>query len=82
MSQPNGEGVVVADVLVVRRSDFGWYVEIEGHRTFLATLQIAPGCVMPPEGKRGSITVTAVAADDLMRTVYDGASELRRRRHG
>ena len=81
MSKPNGDGVVVTDVLVVRRSGFGWHVEIEGRQMFLATPQIAPGCSMPTEGERGSVTLTAGAADDLMRSVYDGASEVRRRRH-
>ena len=83
MWKPNdGSVIVVEDVLVARSSDFGWHVEIQDRPVFLTTRQIAPGCPMPPDGERGPITLMAVAADDSMRTVYDGASELRRRRHG
>jgi hypothetical protein len=66
MSQSNGDGVaVVADVVVVRRSDFGWQCMIEGRPVFVANLQIPRGFVMPIEGQSGPVMLTAAAIHDL-----------------
>jgi hypothetical protein len=63
MLQPDDTAViVVADVLVVRRSDFGWFCEVAGERVFFANLQIAPGFLMPGPGERGPIKVLAGTA--------------------
>lgn len=58
--------VVVEDVLVVRRTDFGWHCVVRGRQMFLAGLQVAPDCLMPGAGERGTVTVTAEAAYDLL----------------
>lgn len=65
MSHQNGDGIAVVEAVVVRRSDFGWFCEIDGKRVFLATLQIAPGFVMPIDGTRGPIELTAAGFADL-----------------
>jgi hypothetical protein len=57
--------VVLANVLVVRRTDFGWQCVIQGRQVFLSSLQIAPGSLMPADGERGAVTLTAAAAEDL-----------------
>jgi hypothetical protein len=57
--------VVVTDVLVVRRSEFGWHCQIAGKQVFLSALQLEPGFAMPAEGTRGPIKLTAAAVDDL-----------------
>jgi len=53
------------DVLVIRQSDLGWLCDIGGRPTFLGRLQVPPGFSMPPEGQRGTIALTMVAATDL-----------------
>lgn len=65
MSHPNGDGITVVQAVVVRRTEFGWFCELDGKRVFVATLQIAPGFVMPVDGTRGSIELTAAAFADL-----------------
>jgi hypothetical protein len=65
MSHPDGDGVAVVEAVVVRRTEFGWFCEIDGKRVFLATLQIAPGFVMPVDGTRGPIELTVAAVADL-----------------
>ena len=68
MDSPMGADVIVVeDVLVYRRSDFGWHCEIQGRSVFVANLQLAPGCEMPRQGQRGPVTLTRAAADDLRR---------------
>ena len=62
----DGAVVVVEDVLVVRRTDFGWHCVLRGRQMFLAALQIAPNYLMPSEGERGTVTLTAEAAYDLL----------------
>jgi len=62
MSQSNGDGVaVVADVVVVRRSDFGWWCEIAGLPVFFGAAQIAPDFLMPADGVRGPVKVVTSA---------------------
>ena len=58
--------VVVEDVLVVRRTDFGWLCVIRGRQMFLAGLQVAPDCLMPGAGERVTVTVTAESAYHLL----------------
>jgi len=53
------------DVLIVQRAETGWQCEIRGRRLFVGQLQIAPGTAVPSEGTRGSLTLTAAAAQDL-----------------
>jgi hypothetical protein len=66
MSHEDGDGVVVLpDVLVICRMDFGWQCVIEKRQRFLATSQIAPGSPMPGDGERGAVTLTAAAAREL-----------------
>lgn len=66
MSQLNGDSVaMVAEVLVVGRSDVGWLCEVDGNRVFLATSQIPPGFQMPEVGERGAIQIATVAAQVL-----------------
>ncbi len=60
--------VVVENVLVVRRTDFGWHCVMRGRQMFLASLQIAPDCLMPGEGEHGTVMITAEAAYDLLIT--------------
>ncbi len=57
--------VSVEDVLVVRRTAFGWFCEIGDDLLFLGSLQIAPGTSMPGDGERGRVTLTMDAARDL-----------------
>jgi hypothetical protein len=59
------ERVTVPDVLIVRRTDFGWLCEIARQAVFLGTLQIAPGTLVPVDGERGPVTLTLSAARDL-----------------
>jgi hypothetical protein len=67
MTHPDGSDVIVVeDVLVVRRREFGWQCEIAGEPVFVSTLQVAPGFVMPAEGTRGSIELTASAMGDVI----------------
>ena len=66
MSQPIDDGVVlVEDVVVVRRSDVGWYCTIRGSTVLVSELQVAPGFLMPAEGQRGTIQLRAAALADL-----------------
>jgi hypothetical protein len=60
-----GNVVVVEDVLIVRQLEMGWLCEIEGRPAFLGKLQVVPGTRMPPEGRRGVVTITVGAAADL-----------------
>lgn len=63
---PTGDGVVFENVLVTRRSEYGWQCEgLDGRALFLSQFQIAPGTTMPDEGQRGRVTLTAKAAQDL-----------------
>jgi hypothetical protein len=57
--------VRVDDVLIVRRTDFGWFCEIEGQGVFLGSLQVVTGAMMPEIGERGTVTLTVAAAQDL-----------------
>ena len=57
--------IVVEDVLVVRRSDFGWQCEIAGEGVFVSTLQVAPKFLMPLVGDRGPVKLIATAIDLL-----------------
>jgi hypothetical protein len=62
MTPPDGSDVIVVeDVLVVRRSDFGWWCEIGGLPVFFGAAQIAPGFLMPPTGERGPVKVVTSA---------------------
>lgn len=63
MGSLDGSAVTVADVLVVRRTDFGWHCEIDARRVFVGTLQVAPGCTMPAEGERGPVAFTRIKGD-------------------
>lgn len=66
MSHLDGSAVIVVeDVLVVRRTDFGWHCEIAGEPVFLSTLQIAPGFLMPADGEWGAVNLVATAANDV-----------------
>ena len=65
MSPDPNPVVVLENVLVVKRSDYGWHCEIEGRQVFLVQGQLAPGTSMPAEGTRGRVTLTAMAAKDL-----------------
>jgi hypothetical protein len=66
MSHQSGDGIAeLADVLVVRRSDFGWHCEVDGKQVFLSSLQIAPGFLMPADGTSGPIKLTTAALQDL-----------------
>jgi hypothetical protein len=57
--------IVVENVLVVRRMDFGWHCEIAGEPVFVSTLQVASGFLMPEDGTRGAIKLRADAVDDM-----------------
>ena len=66
MTHPNGSDVIVVeDVLVVRRMEFGWQCEIAGEPVFVSTLQIAPDFLMPADGLRVPIKFRAGALDDI-----------------
>lgn len=56
---------IVVDVLVIERRDTGWLCEIDHRPMFIAKLQIAPGTSVPGEGQRGTVRLTAAAAQDL-----------------
>jgi hypothetical protein len=62
MSHPNGDGIAVVEAVVMRRTEFGWFCEIDSKRVVLAMLQIVPGFVMPVDGTRGPIEL---AVEDL-----------------
>jgi hypothetical protein len=62
---PTEEAGVYENVLVVRRSEFGWHCVIEGRAVFLGQREIAPDATMPREGERGRVTLTADAAENL-----------------
>jgi hypothetical protein len=64
------------DVLVVRRSDAGWFCEISDRPVFVGQLQLAPGTSVPSEGQRGAITLTAQGAEEVRRTI--GAALMKR----
>jgi hypothetical protein len=67
MSPPYGPDlIVVEDVLVLSRSEFGWQCEIAGEQVFVSTLQIAPCFHMPPPGVRGPVKLIAATAIDLL----------------
>jgi hypothetical protein len=57
--------VIYENVLVARRSQYGWHCEIDGRRVFLVEAQLAPGTTMPDQGLRGRVALTAAAANDL-----------------
>jgi len=57
------------DVLVERRSDAGWFCEIEGRTVLVGRDQVAPGTMMPGEGQRGPVTLTTTAADAIRATL-------------
>lgn len=61
----NDEVVLVADVVVVRRTDFGWQCMMEGRPVFVGALQIPRGFQMPVAGECGMLMLTAAAARDL-----------------
>jgi hypothetical protein len=58
--------IVVEDVLVVSRSEFGWQCEIAGERVFVSTLQVPARFLMPPPGQRGRVKLIAATAVDLL----------------
>ena len=62
---PTDDVVVYENVLVTRRSDYGWHCIIEGRAVFLGKSQLATDAPMPREGERGRVTLTATAAHDL-----------------
>ena len=47
MGVADGADVVVENVLVVRRTDFGWHCVMRGRQMFLASLQIAHAVAGP-----------------------------------
>jgi hypothetical protein len=57
------------DVLVVRRSDAGWFCEISDRPVFVGQLQLEPGTSVPSEGQRGTITLTAQGVEEVRRAV-------------
>lgn len=57
--------IVVGEVLVVRRTDLGWFCEVDGHRVFVANLQVASPSEMPAQGQRGPVALTRVGYRDL-----------------
>ncbi len=66
MSDTDGNGfTVVDDVVVVRRSNFGWQCLIAGRPVFVGSLQVPQGFHMPVEGKRGRVILTEAAVRDL-----------------
>ncbi len=65
MSPPEGDGVVEVQATVVRRTQFGWFCEINGKRMFVAMGQIARGFEMPVDGTCGPIALTAAGFSDL-----------------
>jgi len=62
MTHPDDPDVIVVEeVLVVRRSDFGWWCEIAGLPVFFGAAQIAPDFLMPADGVRGPVKVVTSA---------------------
>ncbi len=59
--------VILDDVLVVRRTDNGWFCDVPKypHVRFIGVLQVALATPMPSEGSRGRVVLTASAASDL-----------------
>ena len=57
--------VQVEDVMVARRTDIGWYCSIQGRTVLVSLLQVAPGFLMPGEGRLGPIQLRASAVADL-----------------
>jgi len=59
--------VILDDVLVVRRTDSGWFCDVPKHPRvrFIAVMQVAPATSVPSEGRRGPIAVTPSAASEL-----------------
>jgi hypothetical protein len=56
---------VFPDVLILDRTDVGWFCEIEGRRVFVARLQVAPGTVVPVAGTRGPLAIAGYAVADV-----------------
>ena len=65
MSYSDDAVVQVEDVEVVRRSDIGWYCTIQGRTVLVTVLQVAPGFLMPAEGRHGPIRIRGSALPDL-----------------
>ncbi len=59
------DAVVFENVLVMRRSEFGWHCVIDGRAVFLGHQEIAQGCTMPQEQRHGRVVLTATAARNL-----------------
>jgi hypothetical protein len=59
----------LSDVLVIHRTDLGWFCEIDDRRVFIAQLQVEPGTNMPVEGRRGSITIASHAVDQIREAI-------------
>ncbi len=57
--------VVFENVLVTRRSEFGWHCVIDGRAVSLGHQEIAQGCTMPQEQHHGRVVLTATAARNL-----------------
>jgi hypothetical protein len=57
--------IPLTNVLVRRRTEFGWHCEREGMPLFLAIGQVAPGVSMPVVGTRGTVEVRASVLRDL-----------------
>jgi hypothetical protein len=66
---PPGFQTTFSNVLVLRRSDAGWFCEIEDRQVFLAQRRVSPGTHMPSEGRRGPVSVTAEGADEIRRVL-------------
>jgi hypothetical protein len=64
---PNDFAIELRHVLVLRRMDTGWFCELPDRAKveFIGVRQIARGTSMPSVGKRGTVRLTPVGADDL-----------------
>jgi hypothetical protein len=65
--------VTFTDVLVLHRTPTGWLCEIEDRPVSLTQSQIEPGTAMPGEGLRGTVTVTAAAAQAVRQAIQGRA---------
>ncbi len=59
--------VTLRNVLILSQTATGWSCECLDHPNvrFIGITQVAPGTPMPSVGTKGTVTVTATAADEL-----------------
>jgi hypothetical protein len=59
------DGVTIHGVLIVQRTELGWFVEIDHRPVFLEPPDLTEQTRMPRPGRRGPLTLTRSAAPQL-----------------